>query len=81
MAYPFIINILAFGIALCVIVGALALLILLPQFVFQIPYCLWCGYVNADIRYPATKNCGIMHNTVNAAKLYKHWIFHKELDL
>ena len=80
MAFTFCINLLAFGIALCVLAGALTLLILLPQFVYQIPYCLWCGYVNADNIYPATKDCGIMRNTINATKLYKHWIFHKELD-
>lgn len=81
MAFTFCINMLAFGIALCVLVAALTLLILLPQFVYQIPYNFWCGYTNAEVVYPATKGCGIMRNTKNATKLYKHWIFHTELDL
>lgn len=81
MAFTFCIYLLAFGIALCVLVAALTLIILLPLFVYQIPYNFWYGYINADSLYPATKGCGIMRNTINATKLYKHWIFHKELDL
>lgn len=80
MAFTVIMNVLAFGIALSVLSGALTLLILLPQFIYQIPYNFWCGYVHANEKYPATKERGIFRNTINATKLYKHWIFHKELD-
>lgn len=81
MAFTFCIYLLAFGIALCVLVGILTLIILLPLFIYQIPYDFWCGYINASDKYPKTKNRGILHSTINATKLYKHWIFHKELDL
>lgn len=80
MAFTFCIYLLAFGIALCVLVAALTLIILLPLFVYQIPYHFWCGYINASDKYPETQNQGILHGTINATKLYKHWIFHKELD-
>ena len=81
MTFTVMMNVLAICIALAVLSGALTLLILLPQFIYQLPYNFWCGYVHASDKYPATKERGILRNTIHATKLYKHWIFHKELDL
>lgn len=80
MAFAVCLKVLAFGIALCVLVFGVMMLILLPQFIYQIPYYLWCGAVNADEQYPVTKDSGILRNNVYATKLYKHWILHTELD-
>lgn len=60
--------------------AVVSILVVLTQFLYQLPYTVWAGWTDADTRYPATKGCGFFRDTVNATKLYKHWIFHGRLD-
>lgn len=58
----------------------ISILVVLPQFLYQLPYVAWVGFTDANAKYPATKNSGFFKDTINATKLYKHWIFHTKLD-
>lgn len=66
----------AWSLAIAVLV---AIVILVPYLLYTIPYSFWCGFADADTRYPATKDCGLWRTVCNATKLYKHWIFRTEL--
>ncbi len=64
-----------------VCIGTVAsILVVFTQFLYQLPYTVWAGFTGADTRYPAIKDCSFFKSTVNATRLYKHWIFHKKLD-
>lgn len=60
--------------------AAVSILVVFPQFLYQLPYVVWAGYTDAGSKYPATKDCGFFRDTINATILYKHWIFHSKLD-
>ena len=76
-AATYCLYVIVFGIALGVVISVI---VVIPQFLYQLPYLVWAGYTDASSVYPATKNCGFFQDTINATKLYKHWIFHSRLD-
>lgn len=85
MAFTVCIYLLAFCVAISVViflgVVAIGLLALLALFCYQLPYICWCGVVDADRKYPSTKDCSIRQSAIYATKLYKHWILGREPEL
>ena len=47
---------------------------------YIIPYSCWLGCQMAEGRYLDQKDIGLGKSFRYASKLYKHWIFRKELD-
>lgn len=70
-------GVLLFGFVLGILVS---IIVVIPQFLYQIPYHAWVGYTDANSVYPVIKDCSFFRDTINATKLYKHWIFHSRLD-
>lgn len=48
--------------------------------IYIAPYSLWLGCQIAEGRYLEQKDIGLGKSFRYASKLYKHWIFRKELD-
>ena len=80
MAFMFMWYLVVASISLGVLIFGIGLLIMLPLFIYSFPYIWWTGWTNSKSKYPKTANNGLLAATVNATKLYKHWIFHKELE-
>lgn len=47
--------------------------------IYSLPYAAWCGWVDADSKYPETRGAGFYRDVRNATRLYIHWIFKTEL--
>lgn len=60
--------------------AVVSILVVFTQFLYQLPYTIWVGFTDANTRYPATRDCSFFRDTVNATRLYKHWLFHSRLD-
>ena len=63
--------------ALCVGV-AVSVIILLPVFLYTIPYDLWIGFQNNKGKQMDKKKEGVFRSAKNSTKLYKAWILRKE---
>lgn len=63
--------------ALCVGV-VVSLVILLPLFLYSIPYDLWIGFQNNKGKQLDKKKEGVFRSAKNATKLYKAWILRQE---
>lgn len=58
-------------------IGAiLSFIILVPLFIYTIPYSWWAG--GKEFLYPETKEKNFFHVVRNATRLYKAWITHTE---
>ena len=79
MAFMFMWYLVVGSICISVLIFGIGLLIMLPLFIYSIPYIWWAGWTNSESKYPKTANNGLLATAVNATKLYKHWIFHTEL--
>lgn len=84
MACTVCIYVICFGIMLSFVLGiiltAIGFLIILMQFIYQLPFAVWAGWTQADIVFPEGKRSQFVWQTVYATRLYKHWLFHKELE-
>jgi hypothetical protein len=68
------------GVCISVLVLGIGILLILPLFIYSFPYLVWSGWTDSRSKYPKTSTHSILASTANATKLYKHWIFHKELE-
>lgn len=66
--------------ALCVGV-VIALLTLVPLFIYAIPYHLWVGFQNNKGQQLDKKKESFFRSTKNATKLYKTWFLRQEPTL
>jgi len=56
----------------------LSVIIVVPLFLYSIPYCLWVGFQNTAGRHLDKKKEGFWRGTRNATRLYKSWITRRE---
>lgn len=56
----------------------LALVIVIPLFIYSIPYALWCGTLNGKRILKDSKKESFFRTVRNATILYKSWILKKE---